>query len=211
MIKIVVADENYLSREGLKKVFDSEVDLRLAAETKTAYDLLSLVRGGDLDFDLIILELAIPGNTGVDIIKNLLAIDDKLKILAITSHPEERYAVRAMKAGAMGYLTKYNLKEKLLPAIRNISLGNKFFGEEVSNLLLMEVRGESLENPHEKLSDREFQVLRALGLGNTIAEIAEKLSISESAVHTYKSRLTDKMGIDSNAELIRYAIENKLV
>lgn len=211
MIKVIIADDHYLVREGLKKVLNIEVDIEVVAEAESASQLFEILRNRKIYYDLILLDISLPDKNGIDTLKDLKAFDPDIKVLILTMHPENRYAIRAIKAGAMGYLTKGNLQEKLINAIREIARGNPFHSKKTSMELLREVKGESRSSPHEKLSDREFQVLRMIGMGLTIVEIANKLSISKSTVHTYKTRILEKMGINSGAELMRYVHENKLI
>ncbi len=206
----MIVDDHFLVREGLKRIIGNEIDMEVAAEASDYAELMSLLRK-NLEFDMIILDISLPNKTGLEILKELMERDKKTKLLMLTMHPEDRYAIRAIKAGALGYLTKKNLGNQVLRAIRKVASGGQYISESLSEKLAVNLRESKGEKLHEKLSDREFQVLQLIGMGKTILQIAEELSVSKSTVHTYKTRIREKMNMSSKAELMHYVIRNDLI
>ena len=211
MIRVIIVDDHFLVREGLKKLLGHEVDIKVAAEAKNANELFNILRSGKIEYDMICLDLSMPDTSGVEIIKDLKTFDEDIKILVLTIHPPERFAVRAIKAGALGYLTKKSIGEEILPAVRTVAQGREYITPSTAAQLAATLRSPKPKNLHDELSDREFEVLRLIGMGKTVAEIADKLAISNSTVHTYKARIMEKMEIDSLAELMHYALKNELM
>ncbi len=211
MIRVIIVDDHFLVREGLKKLLEHEVDIKVAAEAKNAGELFNILRRGNVKFDMICLDLSMPDTSGVEIIKDLKTFDEDIKILVLTIHPPERFAVRAVKAGALGYLTKKSVGEEIIPAVRTVAQGREYITPETAAQLAATLRAPAPDNLHDLLSDREFEVLRLIGAGKTVPEIADKLAVSSSTVHTYKARIMEKMEIDNISELMHYAITNRLV
>lgn len=211
MIKVITADDHYLVREGLKKLLDHEVDIKVTGEARNAHELMNIIRSGNVEYDVIVLDLSMPDTNGIELIKNIIDIDENIKILVLTIHPVERFAVRAIKAGALGYLTKKSIGKEILPAIRTIAQGREYLTEKTYSKLAETIRSPDPVIPHEELSDREFQVMRLIGMGKSISEIGEELAISKSTVHTYKTRILEKMNVESTAEIMHYVIKNNLV
>jgi DNA-binding NarL/FixJ family response regulator len=205
VIRILVADDHKIVRDGLKRILAGAGDLQVAAEAANGDEALALVKAGD--FDLAMIDMSMPGLSGMDLIKRLKIEKPKLRILVLSMHGEQQYAARALKAGASGYLNKDSAAESLLGAIRKIAAGGVHISEAAAAGLLQ--AGD--KSPHQALSDREFEVLRLLteGLGPT--EIGEKLHLSVKTVSTHKARILDKLGLGSTAELVRYALDNKLI
>jgi two-component system invasion response regulator UvrY len=205
MIRVLLADDHNIVRDGLKRILAATSDVQVAGEAASGDEALALVRSND--YDLAMLDMSMPGLSGIDLIKRLKIEKPKLRILVLSMHGEQQYAVRALKAGASGYLNKDSAAELLLSAIRKIDAGGVHIGEAAAASLLQS----SEKSPHEALSDREFEVLRLLveGLGPT--EIAARLHLSVKTVSTHKTRILEKLNVGSTAELVRYALEHKLV
>jgi two-component system invasion response regulator UvrY len=209
MIKILVADDHAVVREGVKQILSEIPDMVVAAEASSAQEVLNKV--WENNYDVVLLDISMPGRGGLDVLKQLKDEKPGLPVLILSIYPEEQYAVRALKAGASGYLTKESAPDELIAAIRKISQGRKYVSASLAEKLAfdMEIGAEKL--PHEMLSDREYQVMCMIAKGKTIKEIAGELSLSVKTISTHRSRIMDKMRMKSNAELIHYAIKNSLV
>ena len=204
MIRIVLADDHQIVRDGLKRILAATTDLQVAAEAADGDELLRLVRAND--YEIAVVDMSMPGLAGPALIKRLKSEKPKLRILVLSMHGEQQYAARVLKAGASGYLNKDSAAEQLVGALRKIAAGGVHIGEAAAASLVAAERA-----PHEALSDREFEVLKLLveGLGPT--EIGERLHLSVKTVSTHKTRILEKLNLGSTAELVRYALENKLV
>jgi two-component system invasion response regulator UvrY len=209
MIHIIIADDHPVFREGLKKILNKEVDLEVSNEVETGEILLSAL--SEKDYDLIILDVGLPGRSGIDILSDIRKLNNKIPVLVYSMHPEERYALRAFKAGANAYLSKEENPEILLEAIHKISSGKKYITASIAEQMANTLDNSSDKSPHEKLSTREFEVMLKISMGQSIKEIAEHLSISMNTVNTYRARVFEKMGFHNNIELAHYVIENKLI
>jgi DNA-binding NarL/FixJ family response regulator len=212
MTRILIADDHTLVREGLKQILSASKDFVVAAEAIDGDQALARVR--EADFDLVLLDMSMPGLSGVDLIKRLKIEKPKLKILVLSMHGEQQYAVRAYKAGASGYLTKDSASAQLVAAIRKIAAGGVYIspaGAEQLAMGAMGVAADDVDLPHRTLSDREFEVFRLLVEGTSITEIAENLHLSVKTVSTHKTRVLQKMNMGSTAELVRYALEHQLL
>jgi len=200
-----MADDHSIVRDGLKRILAAAGDIEVAGEAASGEAALALVKAND--YDVAMLDLSMPGLSGIDLIKRLKLEKPKLRILVLSMHGEQQYAARALKAGAAGYLNKDSASELLLGALRKVAAGGVHIGEAAAATLLQAREG----LPHESLSDREFEVLRLLveGLGPT--EIGERLHLSVKTVSTHKTRILEKLNVKSTAELVRYALENRLV
>jgi DNA-binding NarL/FixJ family response regulator len=205
LIRVLVADDHSIVRDGLKRILAATPDLQVTGEAAGGDEALALVKAND--YDVVMLDMSMPGLSGVDLIKRLKLERPKLKILVLSMHGESQYAARALKAGAVGYLNKDSASEALLGALRKVAAGGVHIGDAAAASLLQ--AGD--KPPHESLSDREFEVMRLLveGLGPT--EIGERLHLSVKTVSTHKTRILDKLGLGSTAELVRYAMEHRLV
>ncbi len=203
MIRILVADDHEIVRDGLKRILGAAGDLQVAAEAADGDQALALVRARD--FDVAMLDMSMPGLSGIDLIKRLKAEKPKLKVLVLSMHGEQQYAARALKAGASGYLTKDSAAEQLVQAIRKIAAGGVHISEAAAASLV--TGGEA----QRALSDREFEVLRLLASGLGPTEIGERLHLSVKTVSTHKTRILEKLNLSSTADLVRYALENKLL
>ena len=209
MIRIVLADDHTIVREGLKQILSAAPDLFVAGEAQNGHEVLQRVR--ELDFDLLLLDMSMPGKSGTELIKQVKSEKPKLRILVLSMHEEEQYAVRAIKAGASGYLTKESASAQLVSAIRKVAAGGAFISSAVAEQLALGAMPGAEGPPHSTLSDREFQVLKMLVSGKTVSEIAESLNLSVKTVSTHKTRLMQKMNISSQADLIRYALTHRLL
>jgi len=209
MIRIVIADDHTIVREGLKQLLAAAQDLSVVGEAQDAHEVLERVRG--IEFDLLLLDISMPGRSGTELIKQVHMEKPKLRVLVLSMHEEEQYAVRAIKAGAAGYLTKDSASSQLVSAIRKVAAGGAFITESVAQQLALGAMPKSDGPPHTALSDREFQVFRELVSGKAVSEIADELSLSVKTVSTHKARIMQKMNMSNPAELIRYAINHRLV
>ncbi len=210
MIRIVIADDHAIVREGLKRIVSAAPGLEVAGEAGDGAQLMQLVRGQE--FELLTLDLSMPGRGGIELIKLVRAERPKLRILVLSMHQEMQYAVRAIKAGANGYLTKESAPEQLVQAIRRIAGGGAFVTPEVAEQLAMgAMPGAQEQAPHEALSNREFEVLRLLAQGMALTEIGATLKLSVKTVSTHKTNLMHKIGLNNASELVRYALKHGIV
>jgi two-component system, NarL family, invasion response regulator UvrY len=209
MIKILVADDHTIVREGLKQIVGEVGDMMVADEAGNGQEALAKIREGD--YDVVLLDISMPGRSGLEVLKDIRAERPKLPVLILSMHSEEQYAVRALRAGASGYLTKASAPDELIGAIRKVSRGRKYVTASLAEKLALELDVDTHKPPHETLSDREYQVMLMLAAGKSVTEIADELCLSVKTISTYRSRILDKMNMKKNTELMRYAIENGLV
>lgn len=209
MIKILIADDHAIVREGLKQILSESPDLVVVAEASAGQEVLDKIMKNDLD--LVILDIAMPGRGGLDILKEIKSQKPKLPVLILSMYPEEQYAVRVLKSGASGYLTKESAPDELVKAIRQISQGKKYISPSLAEKLAVDLEISPDRPSHETLSDREYQVMCMIASGKTLKEIADGLSLSIKTISTYRSRILEKMNMKTNAELTHYAIKNRLV
>ncbi len=209
MKRILLIDDHEVVREGVKKILNVKPDTIVFGEARAASGALKLVR--EQDWDVVLLDLSLGGRSGLELLKELKQIRPKLPVLILSMHPEEQYARRAFKAGAAGYVTKDSSKAELVEAVSSVAAGGKYVSRALAEKLIFDLDRGSDRPPHETLSDRELEVMRLLASGKTVTEIAALLSLSDKTISTYRARVLEKIGINTNAELIRYAIENKLV
>ena len=209
MIKILIADDHALMRAGLKRILKDEPDLKVIAEASNGFEVIDTVKKNEADF--IMLDLTMPGKNGLEVIKELRQINKNIHILILSMHPEDRFAVRALKSGASGYMTKESAPDELVNAIRKIVSGRKYITPGLAEKLAMEFDEDFGKLPHESLSDREYEVFIMIATGKKITEIADTLTLSSATVNTYRARIFDKMKIKSNVELTHYALSNNLI
>jgi DNA-binding NarL/FixJ family response regulator len=207
-IKVIIADDHPLFRRGLKHALDDTGDITVVAEVSNGDELLT--RAKEDKFDIVLLDIAMPGKSGLDLLKQLKTEHPALSVLVLSVYPEEQYAVRFIKAGASGYLTKERASEQLAQAIRKIANGGKFASQQIIEKLAFE-SSDPDRPPHEKLSDREYQVFCMIAAGKPLTEIGEDLSLSVKTISTHRSRILEKMRMTKNAELIHYAIKTNLL
>ena len=209
MIKILIADDHRIVREGLKQILAETPDMTVADEANNAQEVLKKI--WDNDYDVLLLDISMPGRSGLDILKQLKSDRPKLSVLVLSMYSEEQYALRALRAGASGYMTKESAPDELIEAIRKVSTGRKYISPSVAEKLAFSLESGDEKPPQETLSDREFQVMCMIASGKTIKAIADDLSLSVKTVSTYRARILEKMRMKNNAELTHYAIQNKLV
>jgi two-component system, NarL family, invasion response regulator UvrY len=209
MIKILVADDHPIVRQGLKQILSEYPDMTVADEAGNGKEVLSKV--AKKDYDIVLLDISMPGRNGLDILKELKTKKPKLPVLVLSIYPEDQYAVRVLKLGASGYLTKESVPEELVAAIRKVARGRKYVSNYLAEKLASDLEINAEKPLHENLSDREYQVMFMIASGKRLKEISEELSLSIKTISTYRSRIMDKMKMKNNAELIRYALQNSLV
>lgn len=209
MIRIGIVDDHVLIREGVKKILQKTSDMEVIAETDNILQLFRLVP--DSDLHVLVLDMSIPGHSGLDALAEVRKRCPQLPILVLSMHPEETFALRALKAGASGYITKSSAAEELVGAIRKVVSGARYISPAVAELLAAELRIPGGGRPHERLSNREFQIMRMIAAGRTVGQISMEISLSTNTINTYRARILEKMGMRTNAELIRYAVENHLI
>lgn len=214
MIRVMIADDHTILRQGLKQILADLSDIVVAGEAGSGAEVMQLLRGcGDCgnacDFDIVVLDIAMPGRSGIDVLKQIKDEMAGLPVLVLSMYPEEQYALRLLKAGAAGYLTKESAPELLVEAIRKVASGRKYISPVVAEILAEQLGG---NGPlHAGLSDREFQILLQIASGKTVSEIAELMALSVKTVSTYRARVLEKMRMRNNAELTHYALKNQLV
>lgn len=209
MLRILITDDHPIVRQGLRQIITETSDIVVADEASNGWEALSKVRASY--YDVVLLDISMPGLHGLDIIRQLKNEKPGLPVLILSIHPEEQYAVRAFRAGASGYLTKESAPDELLAAIQKVSIGGKYVSSSLAEKLASDLETGAEQLPHETLSDREYQVMCMIAVGKTVTKIAEELSLSAQTVSTYRSRILGKMRMRNSAELTYYAIKNRLV
>jgi len=209
MIKILLADNHPIVRAGLKQILTQYDDLTVTDEAGTSQEIFNKIDTNN--YDVILLDIAMPGRSGIEIIKDLKSEKPGTSVLVLTYYPEEHYAVRALKAGASGYLMKKSAPDELLEAIKTVSGGRKYLSASVAERLAYELEQDGEKTPHERLSDREYQIMCMIARGKTVTAIAGELCLSVKTISTHRSRILKKMGMKNNAEIIYYAIKQGLV
>ncbi|MDP2853906.1 MAG: response regulator transcription factor [Smithellaceae bacterium] len=208
MIKVIIVDDHPVVRRGLKQIIEDESDMQVAGEAKNAGECFSLVR--KTDCTLVCLDITLPDRNGFDVLKQLKYEHPNLPILILSVHPEDQYGLRFIKAGASGYLMKEGAPEELVKAIRKVNAGGKYVSASLAEKMVSSL-GALSKPPHENLSNREFQILCMIAQGKSLKSIADELCVGEKTVSTYRSRIIEKMKINTNSGLTRYALENKLI
>lgn len=209
MIKILIADDHTMFREGLKHILAEYPDLVAADEANNGQEVLDKIWKND--YDMVLLDITMPGMTGLEALKQLKNDKPKLPVLILSMHPEEQYAIRVLRAGASGYLTKESAPDELITAIRKISQGKKYITPSLAERLASEFEADSERPLHDILSDREYQVLCMIAAGKTLTHIAGELSLSIKTVSTYRTRIMEKMKMKTNAEVMHYVIKHQLL
>ena len=209
MIRILVADDHSVVREGIKQILAGREDMVVEDEAANGQEVLSKVT--KKSYDLILLDISMPGRSGLEILEEIKAMQPKLPVLILSMHPEEQYAVRMLRAGAAGYLTKASAPEELINAIQKVSKGGKYVTVSLAEKLAYELDAGAEKPRHERLSNREYQVMLMLASGQSVSEVAEELCLSAKTISTYRTRILEKMDMKKNAELTLYAVKNKLI
>lgn len=208
-LKILIADDHPIVRQGLKQILASESDVVALGEAETAQKMLELSR--KQHWDVVVLDITMPGRSGLDVLKELKHERPKLPVLVLSAHPEDQYAVRVLKAGAAGYMTKERAPEELIKAIRKVLGGGKYVSESLAEKFAFALEVDTEKPLHETLSDREYQVMLMIASGKTATQISKKLYLSVKTISTYRTRILEKMKMTTNAELMRYAMQNRLI
>jgi len=209
MIKVLVVDDHPIVRQGLKQILSEEPDMAVLGEAQNSQEVLELVH--NQDWDIVVLDITMPGRGGLDVLKELRHERPKLPVLMLSVHPEDQYAVRTLKAGAAGYMTKESAPEELVQAIRKILHGGKYVSSTLAEKLAFHLEAETEKPPHDSLSDREYQVMLMIASGKRTGAIAEEMSLSVKTVSTYRARILEKMGMNGNADLTYYVFKNRLL
>jgi two-component system invasion response regulator UvrY len=210
MITVVIADDHAIVRHGLREILNSEVDIRTIAEASTGQEVLDIVRADHVD--VVVLDITMPGRNGLEILKELRKSHPRVAVIMLSMHPKDQYGVRVIKAGAAAYISKESAPEELVNAIRTANRGEKYITHDLAELLARHIeRGLATEEPHKLLSDREFEVLRHIASGRGLTEISKLMNLSVKTVSTYRTRIVEKTGLASNAEMTRYAIQHTLI
>jgi two-component system, NarL family, invasion response regulator UvrY len=207
-IRIMIADDHAIVREGLKRIIEEDASLALVAEAGSGHEAVRLAR--ETKPDVILLDISMPERSGLDALADIRQAHSGARVLMLSMHPEEQYAIRCLRQGADGYMTKESAPDLLLEAIRHLHGGRKYISPNLAEKLAVNLNQTHQQVPHEALSERELQVLTLIGQGQTAGEIAEALCVSVKTVSTYRSRILEKMSLDNNAQLMRYAIEHDL-
>ena len=208
-MRILIADDHPIFRAGLKEILAKDADVESIGEADNGHKALELAR--KQRWDVVVLDITMPGKDGLEVLQELRRERPKPPVLVLSAHPEDQLALRLLKAGAAGYLTKDKAPKVLLSAIRKVLGGGKYVSESLAEKAVFQLASETTESLHETLSDREFQVMRMIASGKTIKEIGKELFLSVRTVSTYRARVLEKMNMKTNAELIRYALQNKLI
>ncbi len=209
MINVLVVDDHSIIRKSINQLLQETPDMRVSGEAGSGAEALQLVR--ENNYDVVVLDISLPEEHGIDVLKQLKNLRPNLHVLILTMYPEEQYAVRSLKAGAAGYLNKHGALTQLVTAVRQVAGGKKYISSELALLLADNLSSSHMEYPHHALSHREYQTLCLIASGKKLSEIAKTMSLSAKTVSVYRARLLEKMNFKTNAELIHYAITHNLV
>ena len=209
MIRILIADDHAILRRGLKEILVRELQGAVCGEAEDAQQVVAQVQSRD--WDLVMLDITMPGRSGLDVLKDLKAMRPKLPVLVLSMHPEDQYGKRVLRAGASGYMNKKSAPEELINAIRKLLAGGQYVSPALAEKLALDLKHDAAKLAHEILSDREFEVLRMIASGKTATQIAEQLHLSVNTVSTHRARILEKMHMTTTAELMHYALSNHLV
>lgn len=208
-MNILIADDHPVVRQGLRQMLASETDLNVVGEARNGHEVVEISKR--VEWDVAVLDYNMPGRTGLELVKELKQRHPGRPVLILSMYPEERYALRALKAGAAGYITKESASGELVNAIRKVAKGGRYVSASLGERLAQELAGDSERPVHERLSDREYQIMWMIASGKTVGDVAEQLFLSPNTVSTYRARILRKMNMKSNAELMHYAIAHHLV
>jgi DNA-binding NarL/FixJ family response regulator len=209
MIKVLIADDHPVVRRGLRQILEEAADIVVGGEVGTAHEVIAAVR--EQSWTVVVLDISLPGGNGIDLIKDIRRERPDTRVLILTAHSEEQYAVRALKAGAAGFLNKESAPAKLSEATRRVASGGRYVSAALAETLASILSGDAEGLPHERLSDREFEILKLLASGKTVTDVAESLALSVKTISTHRARILKKMHMRTNAELTQYAVRQGLV
>jgi len=209
MINVVVVDDHAVVREGLKRIIAENPGMTVSAEAADGFEAMQVLKSQPCD--VVLLDITMPNKSGLDVLKELHAESPRLPVLVLSMHPEDQYAVRVLRAGAAGYVTKESAPAKLVQAIRKVVRGGKYVSPSLAEKLVYDLGADTDKPAHEILSDREYQVLCMIASGKTVTQIAEELALSVKTISTYRVRILEKLKMNNNAEITRYAIKEGLV
>jgi two-component system, NarL family, invasion response regulator UvrY len=207
MLKVCIVDDHPIVRQGLRQILAEAQDMTIVSELATGLEVLESIKKDPCD--IVVMDITLPGMNGIDVLKQIKREKPGIPVLMLSIHPEDEYAVRALKAGAAGYLTKGSAPNELLNAIRTVSTGSKYITSALAEELISDIQGGG-KQPHEQLSNREYEIMCMIASGKRIKEIASELMISTKTVSTYRTRILEKMKMVSNAEITRYVLENHI-
>ena len=209
MINVVVVDDHAVVREGIKRIVSESGGMTVSGEASDGHEAIRVIKNQPCD--VVLLDITMPNKSGLDVLKELHAASPRLPVLVLSMHPEDQYAVRVLRAGASGYVTKDSAPAKLVHAIRKVVRGGKYVSPSLAEKLVYDLGTDTAKPVHEILSDREYQVLCMIASGKTVTEVAQELALSVKTISTYRARLLEKLNMKNNAELTRYAIKEGLV
>ncbi len=209
MLRILVTDDHPVVRQGIMRIIEDTPDMKVTGEAENGYELLKKIK--EQDYDLILMDISMPGSDGLEVIREVKKLRPHLPVLILTIHPEKYYGLRMLQAGASGYLTKQNAPFELIEAIRKVSQGGMYISNSLAQLLVASKKDGQGKPGHEKLSDREYQVMHMIASGKKVKTIADELCISVKTIHVHRRHILEKLNMSSNAEIIHYAIQNGLL
>ena len=208
MIRILLADDHTIVRRGLKQLLESDPLMHVAFEAANGNEVIEYVRENHVD--IVIMDITMPGKNGLEALKELKRMRPSLPVLVLSMHPQEQYAVRVLRAGASGYMTKETVPDEIINAIKKAYLGGKYISDKVAELLAFHLENHSQDEPHKSLSDREFEVFTLIGQGKSLTEIGHELNISVKTVSTYRTRIIEKTGLSTNSSITKYCVQHEL-
>lgn len=208
MIRVLIADDHTIVRHGLRQILSSEQDMSVSAEAQNGQEVLDIVRREPVD--IVVLDISMPGRNGLETLKELKRHYPGIAVIVLSMHPKDQYAVRVIKAGASGYITKESAPSELVVAIRKACRGEKYIDPEIAEVLANYIEHGGTEDPHTRLSDREYEVLCHIASGKGLTDISQEMNLSVKTISTYRTRIIEKTGLSSNAEITRYAISRGL-
>lgn len=208
MIRVVISDDHELIRSGFARLIERDKELTLTAEAENAGETFQIL--DTKPCDVLVLDISLPDRNGLEVLKELQARFPRLPVLILSMHSEEQYALRALQAGALGYITKNNASQELIRAIRKVADGSRYVGERTAEKLALSIGPQGARAPHERLSDREYQLLALIGSGKSVREAAEELTLSIHTVNTYRRRILEKLDLETTTQIVRYALEHEI-
>jgi len=209
LIRVLIADDHTIVRQGLKQILNLDPQIEVSFEASNGNEVLDFLR--DAMVDVVVLDITMPGRNGLETLKEIRRLYPAVAVIVLSMHPKDQYAVRVLKAGASGYITKESAPEELVSAITKAYRGEKYISPDIAELLADYIEQGAVDEPHKLLSDREFEVLRLIASGKGITQIANELNLSVKTVSTYRTRIVEKTGLSTNSDITRYSIENQLV